>query len=230
MKLLKQIRHTNNDKGATIVLVAILLVVILGIAALAIDIGNLAATKGELQKLSDAAALAAAGDLGRQYADGPCAGVSQTDIANIAKDVGLKNVADTMSITLRDEDIELGCWDYDTENFYSLGESIGADTCGCADTIPNAVSVTAHRDSEANTPVDTFFAGVLGQETVGLRANAVAALSGPSEIDELPIPVGISEAWYDPDNWGGEAKGYCDQNIKFYPTGDLTGCAGWHVY
>ena len=226
MKFINDLKTINNNVGATIVLVSILLVVILGIAALAIDVGNLAATKGELQKLADGAALAAAGELGKQYKSGPCAGITETTIAIIAKDVGLKNVADTKTITLRDEDIVLGCWDFDAQDFTPLGE----DDCACDSIVPNAVSVTAHRDSEANTPVDTFFAGVLGPDTVGLRANAVAALSGPSEIDELPIPVGISEAWYDPNNWAGEEKGYCDQNIKFHPTGDLTGCAGWHVY
>ena len=226
MRHLKTFERTDNDKGATIVLVSILLVVIIGIAALAIDVGNLAATKGELQKLADGAALAGAGELGSQYLSGACAGISATDIANIANDVAQKNVANTKPISLQSSDIVLGCWDFADDTFTPLGE----DDCNCNQKIPNAVSVIARRDSAANTPVDTFFAGVLGPETVGLRATAIASLSGPSETTEIPLPVGISKAWFDPDRWAAEGKRFCDQPIKFHPTGDLDGCAGWNVY
>ncbi|MCD4688955.1 MAG: hypothetical protein K8R55_06440 [Desulfuromonadaceae bacterium] len=226
MTLLNGLKRVDNEKGATIVLVSILLVVIIGVAALAIDIGNLAATKGELQKLADGAALAAAGELGKQYKSGPCAGITTTAIAIIANNVAQNNVADTKSIGLQSKDIAIGCWDFDDDSFTTFG----VDDCGCSEKIPNAVSIIARRDSEANTPVDTFFAGVLGPDTVGLRATAIAALSGPSEANDIPIPVGISKAWFDPDRWAAEGKEFCDQPIKFHPTGDLDGCAGWHVY
>jgi Flp pilus assembly protein TadG len=227
MRFSSSLKNTKNDKGATIVLVAILLVVIMGIAALAIDVGNLAATKGELQKLADGAALAGAGELGYQYQTKDCDAISLSDISNIASDVAVQNVADTKNITLNSSDIVWGCWDLEEHDFTPLGEG----DCSCSSSpLPNAVKVTARRDSEANTPVDTFFAGVLGPETVGLRATAIAALSGPSEAAELPIPVGISKAWFDPDKWAAEGIEFCDQPLKFYPTGTLEGCAGWHVY
>jgi hypothetical protein len=42
------------------------------------------------------------------------------------------------------------------------------------------------------------------------------------------MPVGISAAWFDYVN---EERGtFCDQDIQFYPTGDMTGCAGWHTF
>lgn len=221
-------RGTDNEKGATIVLVAILLVVIMGIAALAIDIGNLASTKGELQKLADGAALAGAKELAEHYRGSEtCDTISQTAIYNRANEVATQNVADTKSINLQSSDVVLGCWDFDSLEFTAFGEG----DCSCSSSPPpNAVQVTARRDSEANTPVDTFFAGVLGPDTVGLKADAVAALSGPCEAEGLPIPVGISRAWYDEDRWAAEGKSFCGQPIKFYPTGDLDGCAGWNVF
>jgi Flp pilus assembly protein TadG len=226
MRFLSSLKNTKNDKGATIVLVAILLVVIIGVAALAIDVGNLVATKGELQKIADGAALAGAGDLGEQYRTKGCDAISVSDIANIANDVAVQNVADTKNITLNSSDIVWGCWD-DSQTFREFGET----GCSCSSSLPpNAVKVTARRDSAANTPVDTFFAGVLGPETVGLSATSVAALSGPSEASDLPIPVGISSAWFDPAKWTAEGKEFCDQPLKFYPTGTLDGCAGWHQY
>jgi Flp pilus assembly protein TadG len=222
------LRGSKNNKGATIVLVAIILVVILGIAALAIDIGNLASTKGELQKLGDGAALAGAGDLGVQRLNGvSCDAVSVTDIYDTANDVAQNNEADAKSISLQSGEVVLGCWDWDSLDFKPAGDP----DCDCTTyPSPNAVKVTARRDSTANTPVDTFFAGVLGQETVDLNANATAALSGTCSADGLLIPVGISKAWFDPSNWVAEGKKFCDQPIKFYPTGNLAGCAGWNTF
>ncbi len=221
-------KGTDNEKGATIVLVAILLVVIMGIAALAIDIGNLASTKGELQRLADGAALAGAGELGQLYLDPTetCEAAWVNDIHTKASEVATQNVAAAKSISLQSSDVVLGCWNSDNV-FTAFGEG----DCNCSSSPPpNAVQVTAHRDSEANTPVDTFFAGVLGPDTVGLWADAVAALSGPSEAEGVPIPVGISKAWYDEDRWAAEGKDFCGQPIRFYPTGDLDGCAGWNVF
>lgn len=226
-------KNINKEKGATIVLVAILLVVIVGIAGLAIDIGNLTATKGELQKLADGAALAGAGNLGIQYlTGGSCGSIDQNDIWLSANGVAGQNMADAKSVSLQGSDVALGCWDFDNDE--DPWDALDEGDCGCdpGERRPNAVQVTAHRDSEYNKPVDTFFAGIFGQDTVGLMADAVAALSGPSEVSDLPIPVGISKAWFDEDKWAAEGKDFCGQPIKFYPTGSgpLEGCAGWHVY
>jgi Flp pilus assembly protein TadG len=227
MKPSSLLKHKDNDKGATIVLVAVLLVVIMGIAALAIDVGNLASTKGELQKIADGAALAGAGKLGIHLKEGSCDTISVAEIYGIADDVAQNNEAAAKSITLQSSDVVLGCWDFDSLEFKASGET----GCSCSTTPSlNAVRVTARRDSAANTSVDTFFAGILGPETVGLSASATAAISGLSEVDGLPIPVGISKAWFDPANWVAEDKGFCDQPIKFYPTGNMTGCAGWNVF
>ena len=53
----------RNDRGATIVLVALMLAALLGIAALAIDVGMLYNARAEAQRAADAAALAGAGSL-----------------------------------------------------------------------------------------------------------------------------------------------------------------------
>ena len=56
---------SHQPKGAVIVMVAVLLVVILGCAALAVDIGYLYVARAELQRTADAAAMAGAQALGR---------------------------------------------------------------------------------------------------------------------------------------------------------------------
>jgi hypothetical protein len=95
---------------------------------------------------------------------------------------------------------------------------------------PDAVKVTVMRHVDANGPITSFFAGIFGRGTISITADAIAALTGPDEIDEceLFMPVGISAAWFEFMN---EDRGtFCDQNIRFYPTGDMTGCAGWHTF
>lgn len=50
----------DNERGAVAVMVAILAVVLVGVGAIAVDIGNIAAEKSQLQNGADAAALAVA--------------------------------------------------------------------------------------------------------------------------------------------------------------------------
>src|SRR5713226_10259214 len=54
------IRRRPEERGQTIVLVAIALVSLLGMAALAIDVTTLYVARGEIQRAADAAALAGA--------------------------------------------------------------------------------------------------------------------------------------------------------------------------
>ena len=55
----------GERKGAVIVMVAVLMVVLLGCVALAVDIGYLYVARAELQRAADAAALAGAQALAR---------------------------------------------------------------------------------------------------------------------------------------------------------------------
>lgn len=59
----------RSDSGQTLVLVALMIIVLLGVAALAIDVGSLYGERRNMQNAADAAALAGAGELclGRTY-------------------------------------------------------------------------------------------------------------------------------------------------------------------
>ena len=54
------LRLVREHKGATVVFVAIAMVMFLGFAALAVDLGYLYVVRGELQNAADAGALAGA--------------------------------------------------------------------------------------------------------------------------------------------------------------------------
>lgn len=63
-RMLPKFKLLKDESGQALVLVALLMVVLLGFAALVIDVGSLYITKANLQNAADAAALAGAKDLG----------------------------------------------------------------------------------------------------------------------------------------------------------------------
>lgn len=211
----------DRQKGAVVVTVAVLMVVLVGFAALAIDIGYLLTTRNELQNVADAAALAAARQMGNNYQnmsyaeqlDYDCSSSGEypcAQIIGVAQEVGLANQAGRSNITIPSTDVEIGLWTPGTTPPFS------------ANTVhPNAVRVSARRDETSNNPITTFLAGVLGVDSLAVRAQATAACTGQSTVEEgeLEIPVGISRAWL--------TGSFCNKVIRFSPANSPDSCAGW---
>ncbi len=197
----------TNQRGIAAIMVALVITVLLGIAALAVDIGYRNVAQNEIQNIADAAALAGAGELSRQYLDPNFEAVDEDAIRTIAQAVANSNV-NGFSI-----EVQIGTWRTHEEGFIP---TIGSR--------PNAVKAIARRGSDGNSQIPTFFARIWNITGLNAEAEAVAALTGASEIaeGELEIPVGISKEWFEGD--------FCDHNIQFYPTAGTEGCAGWHVY
>ena len=216
----------EKQKGATAVTIAFLLIVLVGFAALSIDVGYLMVTRNELQNVADAAALAAARKLGNYYenmtpeeqlsyecgmAQWPCTGIK-----TVAIETGLANRAGQVDIVINESDVQIGHWDFSipppfdpaNDPFTELTEQ------------PKAVRVIARRDAQANNAITTFLAGVLGIDSMPVSAVATAALSGQGTAapGELELPVGIDAQFFGP-------TGFCGQEIFFSPT--TLSCAGW---
>jgi len=201
-----------NSRGGVLVLVALLLFVFIGIAALAIDIGYLSTTKNELQDVADAAALAGAGYLGSVYATLPHSQHADEtfDPAVVLNEINsFKNIAAKSDIDIFLADIKVGKWDPDVLDIYDENQPG-----------PDAVYVRARRDTGFNSKIITFFAGIFGEgsESLAVSAEAVAALSGPTVIGdgELVMPIGLSEKSF---------PNSCQDFIYFSPT--PYSCAGW---
>lgn len=195
----------TNERGATLVVVGLLLTVLVGFSALAIDIGYLYASKNELQNIADAAALAGAGNLGNTYRE--MSYLEQQNftcnpepIITVVKNIALSNKAAGVNIVVKDEDVVIGTW------------KNGSLTPGLS--FPDAVRVTVRRDNTLNTPVSTFFAGVLGITLVNISADATAALTGQGSVGkgDLELPVGISR-----NRVSGDPEDYCGTIIAFSP-------------
>ena len=211
-----------GKKGVTAVLTAILIVMLLGFAALAVDIGYGMVTKNELQNIADAASLAATRHLGtiyqgmtyeEQLAYVPDSG-DETLIKNAAIDVASQNKAGGLnSIVVRTEDIFIGKWDTTV--------SPASFSVPTPNLQPNAVRVIARRDGLVNGSIATFFAKIFGMSDRAVTAQATAAMTGQStsEPGELELPVGLSRYFFDTKT--------CGDHVAFSPSNSPESCAGW---
>jgi hypothetical protein len=224
----------KNDRGVTAIVVAIVSVMLFGFAALAVDIGFGVVARNELHNVADAAALAATRELGVIYQQltylEQQSYVVYTDdetlIKNAAKDVALKNKAGGSNIIINDADIIIGRWVPERKNLDPPQDPLDHPRLDQ----PDAVRVIARRDGNANDPITTFFAKILGKDNLNVAARATAALTGQSTEGpgKLPLPMGISKRWF-------ENPTFCGSSIRFYPTCskepcDALGCSGWHTY
>ncbi|WP_437771273.1 Tad domain-containing protein [Arthrobacter sp. KNU40] len=94
MRRLMVPKNDDGERGAIAVLVAFLLVVLLGFAALAVDAGMLYSERAQVQNGSDAAALAVAQKCAASTSDPNCSTTSPiaSDIANKNANDGLNNI------------------------------------------------------------------------------------------------------------------------------------------
>ncbi len=211
------IKKLKNQKGVTAIFVVIVIVVLFGLAAYAIDIGYGLVTKNQLHNISDAASLAGASRLWKIYKDNPSqATVTVPEIMDYVNHIKDSNTAAGANIVLNSGDVKLGKWDF----------SVTGTGDGFIETTqhPTAVRVTASRSANTgHLPLATLFARVLGINNMNPETTSTAALSGKRETPNLPIPVGISEARFsDP--------AFCGASIRFSPSNDPASCGGWNTY
>lgn len=166
-------RTQNSQRGQTILLVAVSLVTLLGLAALAIDVVTLYVARSEAQRAADAAALAGAKTLvDTGLTTDPCnatlANAAQTLAINQAQLVAQQNAiggqaAGTITVTFPNG---------------------GSPSCGLATPSPFGINpqvkVVVQRSG-----LPTFFARVWGQGLGTVSATALAEAYNPSNSGSL---------------------------------------------
>ena len=214
----------REQKGLAAIWSALLGTILVAMAAFAVDVGHALVTQNELQNAADAAALAATRQMGVGYlamsiADQQDLGRDLTSseqaqiTAQATAAVFANKASDVANLAMGLGDIQLGTWDFTARTFTPTL------------TRPNAVRATARRDGGQNGPIRTFFAGVVGVNTMDVTATSTAALGtsgGPVPPGVADVPFAISTNWFN-----GVAN--CNGGIQFSPTG-ANGCAGWHVF
>jgi Flp pilus assembly protein TadG len=173
------------QKGAVTVLVALLLPVLLGLGALAVDLAYLHVVRNELQNDADAAAMAGARKLftkGASALDWSGAATTASSAINLNRAAGH---------ALADGQVLTGYWDT-TQT--SKGLQILPMTPGATDA--PAVQVTLGKTEGQNQgPVRTFFASIWGVYEKPLRVTAVAGVHSPSSA-ALTFPVAVAQCMY----------------------------------
>jgi Flp pilus assembly protein TadG len=213
-----------NERGIAAINGVFMGVTMAIMAGVAIDVGHALLTQNELHNASDAAALAAARQLGVTYLALPIAqqqdlnrnltSNEQSQVTAQATAAAFANSAsDVSNLSLSQGDVEFGIWDFNAQTFNPTVNR------------PNAIRATVRRDGAANGAMTTFFAGMLGVSTMNISTSSIAALGtsgGPTPPGVGDVPFAISSNWFN-----GVAS--CNSGIQFSPTG-VNGCAGWHVF
>ncbi|MDA1049679.1 MAG: pilus assembly protein TadG-related protein [Planctomycetota bacterium] len=145
-------RSSRPRPGAIAVLMAVLLVILLGMVAFAVDVGYISLARTELQASVDSSALAAASVM---FGEKPL----ENSRAEAAKFAALHRVAGDAH-NLDPQGVELGVWDRQTRAFTPLG---------------NGQSGNAARVTSKVQNVATFFGPVLGQDRFAVSASAVVS-------------------------------------------------------
>ena len=193
---------------------AVMLTAIVALVGTAVDLGVLFTARSQLQNAADAAALAAADTLIAYDAQGQA--VTQPDTAvSTAQQLTLANEALGQSLTLLSDDITLGYWDGAVGDFdpNRTGPSSNPDDL-------TGVRVKVRRDDLANSPVTTFFAGVVGVDQVGVSASATAFLGYAGSVEEgtVDLPIAVDEYALN----GGDGP-LCGNSIDFHDENNENG-------
>ncbi len=212
----------RDESGTVAILTAVLLCVLLGFMALAVDVGHLTGVRNELQNAADSAALAGARALFPAMPGGSTSYlIPITDPPYCAGGVSVAgqilNRTEGQNIAIAASDVTMGHWGWAGETNYTLNTFTPLGACSLD---VNAIKVLCRKDSTINNPVENYFARVFGPATSDVDSRyAIAACGYLSGIAPgVGFPIAINEAWRD--GWGAVPG-----PITFAPDGTDTG--GW---
>ena len=154
----------QRRRAVVAVQVGVFAMVLVGFAALTIDVGAMYNAKADLQRTADAAALAAAGRLSEYDDECPL---------ELARDAAVEFAYENTVFgrTMRidpDQDVTFGRANFDVEsNSYTFWET---------NKLPDAVRVTVRMTDQSNGKLTLYFARVFGVEAADMQASALAVM------------------------------------------------------
>lgn len=149
-------------RGAVVVLVAVCMIVLLGFAALTVDVGLMYNARTDLQRSADSAALAAAAVLSEYDLENP-----EGEALTTAKEFVKLNPVLGKTVTVETQDV----------SFLRSRLSGGQYTFHPIDFQPDAVRVNVRLSEDSpNGPLGLFFAGIFGRNNTSVSASAVAGM------------------------------------------------------
>lgn len=171
--MIKQLalRLWRDRSGAFAPISALLLIVILGFGALAVDMGYAYIERSQLQATADATALTGALQL-----------PDQTEMVNQALVIAEANMAATKYGTvLANADIQAGNWDPATRTFVAGLAPI------------NAVQTTTRRQVASGNPAPSFLGGIFGISNYDVAAASIATQGVGEDLFPSGCIMSLSE-------------------------------------
>ncbi len=183
--IFKTMKH-KQQRGVVSILMALLLPLLLGFGAFAIDLPNLLSIRAQMQTAADAAAMAGARYLGEGGTTNWSAAIAQAQSV-----LGSNRVAGQ---TLTEATIQVGYWD--TTNAHT-GLQLLPMTPAKTD-IP-AIQVSIAKSTGQNSgEVKTLFANFLGIASMPVSVSAVSARAGAATMgSNVLFPLAIPKCMYD---------------------------------
>jgi Flp pilus assembly protein TadG len=179
-------------RGAVVVLAAVIMSVMVGMLAFAVDIGYIELSRTQLQAAADSSALAGAASVN----------LSRADMETVAKRFADANMVAGRKVQLQSRDIEYGTWD------------AGARTFTPSPTPSNAVRVTVRTDDDTGGKTKLFFARIFNVDSLRQQASAVATVN-PRDICFVVDLSGSMNDDTQPDNTAGINSNFASHG---YPT------------
>ncbi|MCP4773288.1 MAG: hypothetical protein GY880_03525, partial [Planctomycetaceae bacterium] len=174
-------RRGKYRRGNAVVFVGMMLPVMCGFIALAVDYGFLLYIRADLQRSADHAVLAAVRDLEPSF-DGS---QDLDQVRATLREFAQLNAGATISIL--DNDIQIGR--FNPLTVYTELEILD-------DGVFDTVVLTLRRDDLANSSVSLFFAKLFGNQTTGVSVTSTAVLQKAKLLTEgtdiLPVGIPIS--------------------------------------
>ena len=155
-------RKRPNERGVSLILIAVGMVFVLGMAGLGVDLASLYVGRSQAQRAADAAALAGAQSLVTQGCTSNAGSTISSSCMALARQkaeaVGNQNLIAGISPGITDADI----------------------TFPSTSTSDPQIQVVASRDSSHNNAMPTFFVKIFGISTANVSATAKAEAFNPS--------------------------------------------------
>ncbi len=185
----------SDQSGGIAIYAGILMVVVVGFAAMVLDIGHMMTVKSELQKASEAGALAGARAINNSAT--PDNFPDWTNGTNVGTATTQKNFVDQKLIA--NCSVTVGYWDLSWTS--PPANLLPTGTHPTATQVP-ACKVTVSKASGKNSgPVTMWFAKIFGINTESLGASATAALIKQNPVGDVPpgsaFPIATPKYWAD---------------------------------
>ncbi len=151
MRVPPALRFLRDERGMIMPMAGVMVLLGVGFASLAIDMGYLYYLRGKVQTTADAAALAGAGQI-----------PNMSNIREEAIDLARKNLPeDENGAVVTEANITMGNWNGSTRVYTRSG------------TPTNAVEVIAQRTAANDNAVELFFARILGFNEMDIETSAI---------------------------------------------------------